>query len=101
MTDTPHITDAELDAIKAGLEGVTPGPWHVPLDRHLWVHTEDGWALGTDSDTTRQTMLHLARLDPATVARLIARLEAAEQDNQRLRWQLGRGANPDLGKETT
>lgn len=32
MTDTQQASDEEIAALKAGLEGVTPGPWrmHVP-----------------------------------------------------------------------
>lgn len=55
MTDS--ISDKTLAELKAGLKGVTPGPWFVTGDA-----------------------AHISRCDPQTIAALIARLEQAERE---------------------
>ena len=73
MTD---IT-AKLDAIEAGLKGVTPGPWNVePRNRsknfsvafrpELKVCQTFGDSVAAEADAA-----HIARLDPNTVRELV------------------------------
>jgi hypothetical protein len=89
---TSPISDDAMEAIRAGLEGVTPGPWFArDLDTEIVVGpannaqpliaemVEQGDAdepgyWGSEYDNAR----HIARLDPATVRSLLARIEAAE-----------------------
>lgn len=96
------ITDEQLAAIKAGLEGVTPGPWGAqPIEEvgegrgtacivggNLGglVAVACSWPTEIDAkDWTRTeaNATHIARMDPTTVASLIARIEAAEA---RVKW---------------
>jgi len=94
MTIDP-ISDERLAEIRAGLEGVTPGPWRVcethegeiigrpswPCRRHgvngewrVAIADElDGAAFEQDANAA-----HIARLDPQTVAALLSRLDKAE-----------------------
>lgn len=100
MTTEP-ISDERLAEIRAGLEGVTPGPWvHIP-PRKDWEEDEDedggfispGSIEGNDGnpvclfgDAAGSGTLfenaadhaHLTRLDPQTVAALLSRLDKAE-----------------------
>lgn len=70
----PHISDERLAALKAGLEGVTRGPW-------IWD--------GHDNITVpKKDAAHIANCDPDTIASLIARLEAAEANVDQLRINL-------------
>jgi hypothetical protein len=86
------MTDAELEDLKAGLAGVTPGPWEFfPPEGGGWrepyssagLFNEDcekvidcEWASATE--VGQQTYRHIARCSPDKIASLIARLEAAE-----------------------
>lgn len=84
------ISDVRLAEIKAGLEGVTPGPWTVDPDEREY-HGEAS-IVGYDIQGAGQSVVgcegidgsgekvaaHIARLDPQTVSIFIARLEAAE-----------------------
>jgi hypothetical protein len=91
----PTITDERMAEIKAGLMGVTPGPWRTPGPKVPWVVRVGGDDYGSvqiaecgnyrDKEIARYNMprwradaAHIARMDPATVAALIARVEAAE-----------------------
>lgn len=89
MTTEP-ISDERLAEIRAGLEGVTPGPWRA-------VPTAEGMcdmrvtAPNPLSRSGRRTVAliaptkhdevahHIARLDPQTVAALLSRLDKAEE----------------------
>ena len=92
---TTPTTDEALAEIKAGLEGVTPGPWRTPGAKVPWVIRVGGDDYGSvqvaecgdyrDKEISPYNMprwladaAHIARMDPATVARMIARIEAAE-----------------------
>lgn len=104
MTITP-ISDDALAAIKAGLPEAADGPyeidWYVcradhddaKADKKLKIGDElwrvphslgpvgighDHWS-GWHLDVDQPTAEHIARLDPQTVASLIARLEADER----------------------
>lgn len=88
MTIEP-ITDEAIAAIKAGLEGVTEGPW-LASDSDTMSGARavfgDRGLLGcgqiaiTPPEFAAQSAnaAHIARMDPATVASLIARIELAE-----------------------
>jgi len=78
-----RITDARIAEIRAGLDGVTPGPWIVSRNPKKWVDTigpaaPNCWADNRDADAA-----HIARLDPDTVRAILDRLEAAEASNRR------------------
>lgn len=86
------MTDAELEDLKAGLGGVTPGPWAIhddgcalavtPFNRNaplIAEMIEQGDA--TDRGmwgSEYQNAAHLARCSPDKIAALLARLDAAE-----------------------
>lgn len=84
MTDI--ISDARLAEIRAGLEGVTPGPWEAVEDecaecRKLGKSEAfisglpGGYHAPFDNLTDAE---HIARLDPQTVLALLSRLDKAE-----------------------
>lgn len=90
MTDI--ISDEALAAIKAGLEWLPSGGWAIA------PHGQNTDAVfGGNGEIIAQcaarhcnrryeaTIEHIARMDPQTVAAIIARLEAAEAENKRLR----------------
>lgn len=103
---TKHISDERLAELKAGLEGVTPGPWGFNSARFKKDGEYDcavtarfdgkrqciAEAFGriTEKDTQNATALaaHIANCDPDTIASLIARLEAAEANVDQLRINL-------------
>jgi hypothetical protein len=75
------LTDiiAKLDAIEAGLEGVTPGPW----DRGRLLLPGSPWRVGQPRHTVAEVRVnanaaHIARLDPDTVREMtrLARIGA-------------------------
>lgn len=87
------ITDAELEELKAGLVGVTPGPWRaskVKGYRIDYVFSEHPSRAPTpeyphrhfvaemDCGNASEDVEHIARCSPDKIAALIARLEAAE-----------------------
>jgi len=96
---------AKLDAIEAGLDGVTPGPWrryakspHVSRDTtHPDPHPETGSVLIAECGNYRDKEIapynmdrwladaaHIARLDPDTVRELVrlARIGLTHQADQ-------------------
>jgi len=82
MTDP--ISDEALAAIKAGLEGLGAAEWYA---RPWGDGSSPEGSLNVMSDTDEIVFAvnvpadyaaHIARLDPATVASLIERLERAE-----------------------
>lgn len=92
---TEPISDERLAEIRAGLEGVTPGPWRVCethegeiIGRPSWPcrrHGVDGeWRVAIADELDGATFeqdanaSHIARLDPQTVAALLSRLDKAE-----------------------
>lgn len=101
MTDI--ITDERLAEIRAGLMGTTPGPWvmEVETSEHVDESEEDrqpevyvcssdtccdytvvatmGRAEAIRHDRKSRDASHIARLDPQTVAALLARLDKAEE----------------------
>lgn len=86
------ITDEAIAAIKAGLAGLPPSPWYYdPYEKGGYAQPDSpasmtdecgdtviecSWASATSIG--HRTYAHIARMDPATVAGLIARIEAAE-----------------------
>lgn len=83
---TNHISDERLAALKAGLEGVTPGPWEPGTaaggKTHIYGYRGRticlfSWQKWEEGKTVRD-VTHIANCDPDTIASLIARLEAAE-----------------------
>ncbi len=117
------ISDQKLAEIEAGLEGVTPGPYHPCVHLRskegdencscgyrggVWSTTTDeilfemgGTAEqdGTkmvpepDRDTRRLNAQHLARFDPATIRSLIARVRAAEDARDAWKEEVAREGN--------
>jgi hypothetical protein len=82
---TNPISDEALAAIKAGLGGVTPGPWRVGSSGPNTDAIIDSDKRYIAECTARHCnwryealIEHIARLDPKTVASLIERLERAE-----------------------
>lgn len=96
-----HATDEEIEALEAGLDGLSPGPWsYRPNEFDDWgmVRTADGSILANAraGDVERESEEyksrcrregrdpysavgeHIARCSPETVRSLIARLRAAE-----------------------
>lgn len=100
---TNHISDERLAALKAGLEGVTPGPWGFKsaifekdgeYDCAVTAHLDgkrqciaEAFGRITQEATQNATALaaHIANCDPDTIASLIARLEAAEAECELLK----------------
>ena len=99
---TAPATDELIAEIKAGLEGVTPGPWRVPGKRTPYVFRDGGDDYGSvhvaecgndrDKEIARYNLPrwladahHIARCSPDKIAAVLARLEAAEAENKRLR----------------
>lgn len=90
MTDP--ISDETLAKITAGLAGLPAGPWHYkPYERGgcglpdspAAMADADGYTLidctwASATRTGHRVYAHIARLDPGTVASIIARLERAE-----------------------
>ena len=90
------ITNETIAEIKAGLKGVTPGPWVAaskPSSVVGWpIVAQSGRSIagmkylqrddieGSVYRETAANAAHIARLDPDTVAALIERLERAEAD---------------------
>jgi hypothetical protein len=65
------ISQADLDALERGLEGVTPGPWGVTPNERSRVRREKG-ALRSVAYTNRdEDATHIARCDPDTIRELI------------------------------
>ena len=95
MSDPAIASDAEVEALRRGLDGVTPGPWECHTQTRYGDRSEveeiEIWSDGLDVligtevrrahlDGGRRTMAHIARCSPDAIARLLARLTAAEQD---------------------
>lgn len=92
MTAPSPITDEALAEVKAGLRGLPPSPWYYdPYEKGGYAQPDSpasmtdecgdtviecSWASATSIG--HRTYAHIARMDPATVAGLIARIEAAE-----------------------
>lgn len=91
------ITDEALAAIKAGLEGVTPGPWayecHGDGTSGVGYLLDENDIPQTGKQETGEMLVaepvavevaneldadHIARMDPDTVLSMLARIEAAE-----------------------
>lgn len=80
------MTDAELEELKAGLEGVTPGPWKARLDACRRCEAEekaegdiDEIPIGFHARFGKLAdAAHIARCSPDAIRSLLARLEAAE-----------------------
>lgn len=74
------ITDERMAEIKAGLVGVSEGPWfrsaHLDGCSVLAGPINDRVSVCEAWDMTHAA--HIARMDPATVAALTARMEKAE-----------------------
>lgn len=60
----------KIEAMLAGLEGVTPGPYVISQDTHKWIDTiglaaENCWSDNRDADAA-----HFSRCDPDTIREL-------------------------------
>ena len=125
---TTPTTDEALAEIIAGLEGVTPGPWHpghmgddgsacecatisseTCMGGIAMVLVDNGRRIadgGNDAPSRPEAirnMRHIARMDPATVASMIARIEAAEaarSEARRLMSEASREAGEWKGRYT-
>jgi len=78
MTTEP-ISDERLAEIRAGLEGVTGGPWssfNLDLSNKV-MHQRVGPFL-IKNVVSEADARHIARLDPQTVAAILSRLDKAE-----------------------
>lgn len=89
---TTPITDEAIAEIKAGIKGLPPSPWcYEPYERGSYAQPDGPAAMTDDCGNTiiecswacatsigHRTYAHIARMDPATVASMIARIEAAE-----------------------
>lgn len=101
------LSDNELAALEAGLEGVTPGPWHLAgpalrddLSSWLLHGTPEGMlAIIREENQGRHygkaNAAHISRCDPDTIRRLILRLRAAENDNPLVSYPGARFVGPD------
>ena len=88
------MTDAEIAELRAGLEGVTPGPWKWwtscswrRLSSEHRGYSKDGGVIcptvsqsdgHPDIIASQEDMDHIARCSPDKIAALLARLDAAE-----------------------
>lgn len=85
------MTDAEIAELRAGLEGVTPGPWTISAsnvgrtDAVGITASDDEWVVADVwSDVPEMekaaaaNAAHIARCSPDKIAALLARLDAAE-----------------------
>jgi hypothetical protein len=97
MTLSPEL----LNAIEAGCDGVTPGPWAVMRDKFHFdsltdIRSEVGQFIASTGGTweyLEPNAAHIAHLDPATVLELVAGYRAglkAHADVIRLRALLAR-----------
>lgn len=64
------MTREQIEALLAGLEGVTPGPYVISQDTHKWIDTiglaaENCWSDNRDADAA-----HFSRCDPDTIREL-------------------------------
>lgn len=85
---TPTEVEAKLAEIRAGLEGVTPGPWKLlgTADcREAWLDQQFGY----DAAFPGRDAAHIARLDPATVLSILSYVESlkAERDQAVGAWR--------------
>lgn len=97
MTDI--ATDAEIEALRAGLEGVTPGPWKWWTsnswrrlkrdDRGITQSVLEPFVNRSDRhpdlDGSEEDMAHIARCDPDRIRALLNRLDASERQVKALR----------------
>lgn len=83
MTDELKV---RIAALRAGLEGVTPGPWKLSRYRGITVYA-DQWGRRYSTIVARcdsnayedeANSDHLARCDPGTIKDILDALEAAE-----------------------
>lgn len=80
MSPSDRIDDDRLREILAGCEGVTPGPWRCERFGNIQSNECDGRHIVAESDLTwglnrnGANAAHIARLDPQTVASIVAEL---------------------------
>ena len=96
-----HEGKTILDAIVAGLDGVTPGPW-----RHNRVHDNAGVVHGDEifRDGNRELVVddvvkdldaaHIARCDPDSISAIAAYVAELQSENDRLRAALANSDQP-------
>lgn len=83
--------DEKIAAIRAGLEGVTPGPWfrhkhHVGSSYSVdeWISANDPHMKGIAWEMQATNAAHIARLDPDTVRELLAEIDRLRTESDRL-----------------
>lgn len=95
MADLPS---SQLSALRERAEQATPGPWYAVQQEsehgsgrpgRAWLVKADGFGavcgvMTTRIQTEHPTMEFIAACDPTTIKTLLDRLEALEQDRERL-----------------
>lgn len=80
-----ELSDEKLSEMLAGLEGVTPGPWH---EGDHWVFVPPATGEPTHAlenvlsqDKPQANAAHIARCDPDTIRALILELQSLRSGN--------------------
>ncbi|KRE07492.1 hypothetical protein ASE63_22600 [Bosea sp. Root381] len=77
MTAPEPATDGEVEALRRGLDGVTPGPWEPGYALFCEIFAGEDHVASVK--TGRETSAHIARCSPDAIARLLSRLTLAEE----------------------
>ncbi len=81
MLTLTEIDQRKLDALKAGLKDVTPGPWREGLFCVGAINSTRGHEpVAVATIFALKDVAHIARCDPDTIGALIDRIEKAERE---------------------
>ena len=90
-----EIDNGKLEELKAGLKGVTPGPWCQGLKCVGAIRsTRNGEPVAVATIFAPKDAAHIARCDPDTIAALIDRMEKAERERDVWRARIEDYATP-------
>lgn len=88
-----HPGKQKLDELVAGLDGVTPGPWHVDSMGRIYYRPNPltKYVIAEMESSNGITERHIVRCDPDTIRSISEAFKALEAENERLRALIAAG----------